>query len=75
MTDVFDRATEREEQHRAAALAEQERRAGLAGKTVADSAEACRVCETPIPEARREAIPGVQLCVDCQSDLERGLRL
>ena len=30
----------------------------------------CDVCEEPIPEARRKAVPGVRLCVDCQSELE-----
>jgi phage/conjugal plasmid C-4 type zinc finger TraR family protein len=28
----------------------------------------CRECDEPIPEARRQAIPGVQLCVNCQSE-------
>ena len=31
----------------------------------------CEVCEEPIPEARRIAIPGVRLCVRCQADLEK----
>ena len=31
----------------------------------------CEVCEEPIPEARRKAIPGVHLCVQCQSELEK----
>ena len=26
----------------------------------------CAECEEPIPEARRRAIPGVTLCIDCQ---------
>ena len=26
----------------------------------------CEACGDPIPEARREAVPGVRLCVDCQ---------
>lgn len=26
----------------------------------------CAECEEPIPEARRQAIPGVTLCIDCQ---------
>ncbi len=30
----------------------------------------CEVCETAIPYARRKAIPGVRLCVSCQSELE-----
>ena len=31
----------------------------------------CAECETVIPEARRKAIPGVCLCVRCQSALEK----
>ena len=31
----------------------------------------CLECEEPIPEARRKAIPGVRLCIDCQSSLEK----
>jgi len=26
----------------------------------------CEACGEPIPEARREAVTGVRLCVDCQ---------
>ena len=28
--------------------------------------EHCRECDAPIPEARRQAMPGVRLCVACQ---------
>lgn len=28
----------------------------------------CVECDEPIPEARRTAIPGVSLCIDCQQD-------
>ncbi|MDR5901633.1 MULTISPECIES: DksA/TraR family C4-type zinc finger protein [Halomonas] len=35
-----------------------------------DSAEFCVECDAPIPEGRRKALPGVQLCVACQSSLE-----
>ncbi len=28
----------------------------------------CEACDEPIPEARRRAVPGVQLCVACQRD-------
>ncbi|MGD9917944.1 MAG: DksA/TraR family C4-type zinc finger protein [Paenirhodobacter sp.] len=31
-----------------------------------ESAEFCVECDEPIPEARRNAIPGVKLCIDCQ---------
>ncbi|UVE17258.1 DksA/TraR family C4-type zinc finger protein [Pseudomonas sp. LS44] len=27
----------------------------------------CEECDAPIPEARRQAVPGVHLCVSCQS--------
>ncbi|WP_266182213.1 DksA/TraR family C4-type zinc finger protein [Dyella humicola] len=26
----------------------------------------CEDCDAPIPEARREAVPGVRLCIACQ---------
>ena len=28
----------------------------------------CEACGEPIPEARREAVPGVRLCIDCQRE-------
>ena len=31
----------------------------------------CEECEEEIPEARRNALPGVRCCVKCQSELER----
>ena len=31
----------------------------------------CAECEEPIPEARRAAIPGVKLCVDCAAGRDR----
>jgi len=31
----------------------------------------CEECETAIPDARRKAIPGVRLCVGCQSEREK----
>lgn len=31
----------------------------------------CEACGNPIPEARRRIFPGVSLCVECQSFLER----
>ncbi|MGK2927399.1 MAG: DksA/TraR family C4-type zinc finger protein [Lysobacterales bacterium] len=39
-----------------------------------ESAKECRECGAAIPEARRQAIPGVQLCVTCQEarDQEQG---
>ena len=31
----------------------------------------CEQCDTVIPAARRKAIPGVRLCVRCQSEREK----
>ena len=35
---------------------------------VGESLTHCAECEEPIPEARRKAIPGVKLCVDCVAE-------
>lgn len=37
---------------------------------VGEGSAHCEECEEAIPEARRQAIPGVRLCVRCQSALE-----
>ena len=31
----------------------------------------CEECGALIPAARREAVPGVRLCINCQSELDR----
>jgi phage/conjugal plasmid C-4 type zinc finger TraR family protein len=31
----------------------------------------CEECESPIPAARRKALPGVRLCVACQQEYDR----
>ena len=31
----------------------------------------CAECDAVIPDARRKAVPGVRLCVSCQSELEK----
>ncbi|MBT8083594.1 MAG: DksA/TraR family C4-type zinc finger protein [Woeseia sp.] len=36
-----------------------------------ESRRQCEECDSPIREARREAIPGVRLCVNCQSELDK----
>lgn len=35
-----------------------------------ESSAHCVECESVIPDARRKAIPGVRLCVGCQSERE-----
>lgn len=68
MADDIDRAQEREEQMRSDALAEHARRSH--GDPDLPSAESCAVCGEPIPMMRRQTLPGVQTCVECQADLE-----
>ncbi|KPQ22089.1 MULTISPECIES: DksA/TraR family C4-type zinc finger protein [unclassified Halomonas] len=36
-----------------------------------ESLELCEECGDPIPDARRNAIPGVRLCVVCQAELDK----
>jgi len=31
----------------------------------------CEQCDAVIPEARREAVPGVRLCVSCQAEHDK----
>lgn len=38
---------------------------------VGESRSHCAECEDPIPEARRAALPGVKLCLDCQQERDR----
>lgn len=66
--DVFDRASETEALFRDQAL-----RAQAARMPTGVSATHCRSidCGAEIPEERRRALPGVQLCVNCQLFAER----
>lgn len=36
-----------------------------------ESLRHCEECDAAIPEARREAVPGVRLCITCQSELDK----
>ena len=38
---------------------------------IGESLTHCADCDEPIPERRRNAIPGVKLCVGCQSEREK----
>ncbi len=42
---------------------------------VGESAEFCVECEEPIPEARRVALPGVKLCIDCQQERDGAYKM
>ncbi|UTW09425.1 DksA/TraR family C4-type zinc finger protein [Pseudomonas benzenivorans] len=39
-----------------------------------ESLRHCEECDAAIPEARRQAIPGVRLCVACQSEHDKALK-
>lgn len=41
---------------------------------VGESLTQCADCDEEIPEARRLAIPGVKLCIDCQQERDGALR-
>jgi len=36
-----------------------------------ESLKNCEECDAPIPDARREAVPGVRLCINCQSEQDK----
>ncbi|MCE8507739.1 DksA/TraR family C4-type zinc finger protein [Ruegeria pomeroyi] len=42
---------------------------------VGESLTHCAECEEEIPEARRQAIPGVKLCLDCQQERDGAIKL
>jgi phage/conjugal plasmid C-4 type zinc finger TraR family protein len=64
--DEFDRAQELEQRQRDEALARVQTRL-VSGP----SSEECSDCGDEIPEARRQAIPGVSRCVICQNKFEK----
>lgn len=48
-----------------ASINEELERMRAKARPVGDSLTHCAECEEPIPEARRQALPGVKLCIDC----------
>ena len=36
-----------------------------------ESLKNCEECDAAIPEARRDAVPGVRLCISCQTKLDK----
>lgn len=65
--DIADRAAAREAEFLSDALAEQRRRT----HSSLPSLEICEECGAGIPPARRLAVPGVRLCVACQTAAEK----
>lgn len=41
---------------------------------VGESLTHCAECEEEIPEARRKAIPGVKLCIDCMQERDAAFK-
>lgn len=71
-SDIYDQATDLEEKDREGAIqAELARLASIKAKTPLVSAQACVQCDEPIPAARRNALPGVQVCINCKALNER----
>lgn len=63
MADQLDRAWELSEMHLKEALANRRSFYG-------ESRTHCLDCEEPIPEGRRNAVPGCQYCVKCAEEYE-----
>jgi phage/conjugal plasmid C-4 type zinc finger TraR family protein len=70
MTDPLDRASDVESQQREDAIEAQRVRSAQGIDPSGESAHDCAVCLEPISRARRAALPGVQTCIDCQTELE-----
>lgn len=74
--DEFDRAQELEMRQREQAISRQRRQfAALATALHAEADPNCQECGEHIPLARRAAIPGATLCVDCQAVKEQQQRM
>ncbi|MEJ2128814.1 MAG: DksA/TraR family C4-type zinc finger protein [Woeseiaceae bacterium] len=40
-----------------------------------ESRRHCEECGKDIPEARRRAVPGVRLCIECQSEQDKAAKI
>ncbi|HHX4468973.1 TPA: TraR/DksA C4-type zinc finger protein, partial [Pseudomonas aeruginosa] len=65
MADIADHANDLVLERMEAALA------ARALVVASESAHECECCGEPIPPRRREAVPGCQTCIECQSFNER----
>ncbi|AKU57570.1 TraR/DksA family transcriptional regulator [Vibrio parahaemolyticus] len=66
MSDVIDHASGLETQFTEVAIANQ-----LARAKQMEQRESAQECGVPIPEERRQKVPGCKYCTQCQSNLER----
>lgn len=51
-----------------ASLEDELKRMKARRQPVGESLTHCAECDEPIPERRRLVLPGVKLCIDCQSE-------
>lgn len=58
-----------------ASIADELARMKSTRQPVGESLSHCAECEEPIPEARRAALPGVKLCLDCQQERDSAFRV
>ncbi|HDX8589908.1 TPA: TraR/DksA family transcriptional regulator [Aeromonas dhakensis] len=65
--DAIDRANHHAARMLAAQLANQVGKGHYQG----ESRHQCEECDAEIPEGRRRHVPGVRLCVPCQTRIER----
>ncbi|PQA82768.1 conjugal transfer protein TraR [Limnohabitans sp. TS-CS-82] len=72
MADIADRAEALEANQREDALAAfaRSRQEQLSRESLSE----CEACEVPITVERQVAVPGVRLCINCQSRLEQQKR-
>ncbi|MGA9855064.1 MAG: DksA/TraR family C4-type zinc finger protein [Gammaproteobacteria bacterium] len=42
---------------------------------VGESLKHCEECGSEIPQARREAVPGVRLCITCQNEADKQIKI
>lgn len=68
MADEADTANDYAEQARAMAI----RNISDHMRRTSEALENCAECGEPIPQARREAMPGCEHCIKCQSWLDKG---
>ena len=64
MADAMDFAQQREQEDRERHIS------NARSRIAAPSRFLCEICDAPIPEARRIALPGVAFCVTCQEVTE-----
>ncbi|OIP86438.1 MAG: hypothetical protein AUK37_03220 [Rhodobacterales bacterium CG2_30_65_12] len=57
-----------------ASIAEELERLRARSSPQGESAHDCVACGETIPEARRTALPGVKLCIDCQEERDSAFK-